>query len=129
LPFKSIPGPKGLPIIGNIWRYLPLIGDYNTERMDQTGMINYRKYGPIVRENVFGHLNIVHLFDPNDMQVLFAKEGRWPERRSHRALSKYRMDRKHLYSSGGIFCENGMEWYRLRKISQVSLMNPKNVNS
>lgn len=25
-PFESMPGPKGLPIVGNIWRYFPLIG-------------------------------------------------------------------------------------------------------
>jgi hypothetical protein len=26
--FESIKGPKPLPLIGNIWRYLPLIGIY-----------------------------------------------------------------------------------------------------
>lgn len=25
-PFNQIPGPKPLPIIGNVWRYLPVIG-------------------------------------------------------------------------------------------------------
>lgn len=29
LPFEAIPGPKGLPIIGNVWRFLPLIGPYS----------------------------------------------------------------------------------------------------
>lgn len=24
--FEDIPGPKPLPILGNLWRYLPLIG-------------------------------------------------------------------------------------------------------
>lgn len=28
-PFDSIPGPKPLPLIGNKWRYLPLIGSDN----------------------------------------------------------------------------------------------------
>lgn len=27
LPFEAIPGPKGLPLIGNVWRFLPKIGD------------------------------------------------------------------------------------------------------
>lgn len=25
-PFTSIPGPKGVPFIGNIWRYFPILG-------------------------------------------------------------------------------------------------------
>lgn len=127
--FDEIPGPKSLPLIGNVWRYLPIIGEFQLEKLDDIGRTLHSRYGPIVREHVFGNLNIVHLFDPVDIEVMFRNEGRHPERRSHRALGKYRTDRKELYSSGGIFCENGKEWYRLRKISQQALLNPNNVNA
>lgn len=33
-PFEQIPGPKPLPIIGNIWRFIPGIG--NLSNMDFT---------------------------------------------------------------------------------------------
>jgi hypothetical protein len=28
-PFEDIPGPKPLPIIGNMWRFIPYIGNVN----------------------------------------------------------------------------------------------------
>jgi hypothetical protein len=28
LPYSQVPGPKGVPILGNNWRFLPLIGLY-----------------------------------------------------------------------------------------------------
>lgn len=35
LPYKSIPGPKPLPIIGNVWRFFPHIGDlHNVDVLD-----------------------------------------------------------------------------------------------
>lgn len=27
-PYSEVPGPKGLPLIGNSWRFAPLIGEY-----------------------------------------------------------------------------------------------------
>lgn len=27
-PFNEIPGPRELPLIGNSWRFAPIIGDY-----------------------------------------------------------------------------------------------------
>lgn len=27
LPFEKIPGPKSLPLVGNVWRFFPKIGD------------------------------------------------------------------------------------------------------
>ena len=57
------------------------------------------------------------------------KRGRYPLRRSHRALLKYRRDRPQRYRSGGLFAENGEEWYRLRKQFQQQLMSPSCVSS
>ncbi|KAI1287064.1 Mitochondrial cytochrome P450 -like protein [Halotydeus destructor] len=127
--FSNIPGPKSLPVIGNLWRYLPLIGHYDVEKLHESGHYNLKKYGPIVREHVYGNFNIVHLFDAKHIEKVFRTEGRHPERRSHRAVGKYRTEHQEKFNSGGIFCENGKEWYRLRKISQSTLLNPAIVNS
>ena len=102
---REMPGPRPLPFIGNVWRYFPLIGDYRIDKLHESGHFNLHKYGPIVREHVHGSLTIVHLFDPKHIEQVFRTEGRYPERRSHRAVGKYRRDRTESFNSGGIFCE------------------------
>ncbi|CAN8017533.1 unnamed protein product, partial [Ixodes persulcatus] len=102
-PFYEIPGPKPLPIIGNIWRYMPIIGDMDITRMHRNAQKLLNRYGPLVREVVVGDRVVVHVFDPRDMEQVFRNEGRYPARLSHRALLKYRSNRPQQYSGGGLF--------------------------
>ena len=104
-PWTQIPGPQGLGPLGNVWRYIPIIGGLPADRLDKVGRLYYEKYGPIVREHIFSRHQVVHLFDPNDMEQLFRHEGRYPERRSHRALGQYRSERQQMYTSKSIFSE------------------------
>lgn len=126
--FKQMPGPKPLPIIGNLWRYFPLIGQYSLEHMNINGEYNLKRYGKIVREEITSQHKIVHLFDPKDMEQMF-RQQKYPYRRSHRALIKYRLERPDKYQSGGLFPENGNEWARLRDLVQQYFLMPKNINS
>ncbi len=97
--------------------------------MHLNGRLNLAKYGKIVREEITATHRIVHLFSPKDMKELFAQEGRYPCRRSHRALLRYRAERPHLYASGGIFPENGPEWARLRDTFKRHFLLARNVNA
>jgi ecdysteroid 25-hydroxylase CYP302A1 len=71
--------------------------------------------------SIISGVNIVWLFDPEDIKTMFANEGPNPARRSHLALEKYRLDRPHLYNNGGLLPTNGLEWFRLRQESQKLL--------
>nr|QIS60145.1 cytochrome P450 302A1 [Pardosa pseudoannulata] len=121
-PFKSMPGPKPLPLIKNLWRYFPIIGSFDFKRIHRTYARMYEEYGPIVREEVFGDRIIVHVYDPVDMSTVYKNEGRLPCRQSHRVLAKYRMERPEKYSCPGLFPSNGEEWYTFRHKFQKTLM-------
>ncbi|CAH2014568.1 unnamed protein product [Acanthoscelides obtectus] len=58
---------------------------------------------------------------------MFRHEGKYPQRRSHLALEKYRLDRPNVYNSGGLLPTNGPEWFRIRSVLQKGLSSPQAV--
>ncbi|RXG62008.1 cytochrome, mitochondrial, partial [Armadillidium vulgare] len=98
--------------------YFPNLGKYSFKRLHRNGLLKYKDFGPLVRENLFGDVNLLFVFDPEDIAQVLSNDGQYPSRRSHIALQKYRLDRPHMYSSGGLLPTNGDEWWRLRREAQ-----------
>ncbi|RZC32297.1 cytochrome P450 302a1, mitochondrial, partial [Asbolus verrucosus] len=122
--FEEIPGPLSLPLIGTLYLYLPLVGRYEFDRIHRNALKNYQLYGPIIREEIFPGEHIIWLGDPDDIAKMFRTEGVYPSRRSHLTLQKYRLDRPHIYNTGGLLPTNGQEWARIRKVFQKGLSGP-----
>ncbi|XP_076652888.1 cytochrome P450 302a1, mitochondrial isoform X1 [Halictus rubicundus] len=127
-PFRDVPGPKSFPVIGTLYKYLPVIGEYSFARLYDSGLRKLKRFGPLVREEIVPNVNLVWVYKPEDIAEIFkAESGLHPERRSHLALSKYRKDRPDLYSTGGLLPTNGPEWWRLRKEFQKVSSKPQNI--
>ncbi|KAJ8669895.1 hypothetical protein QAD02_001154 [Eretmocerus hayati] len=102
--------------------------EYNLKKLHKNRAAKYAKFGPLVREEIVPGEPIVWVFRPEDIAEVFKADlGRWPERRSHKALLKYRLDRRNLYNTGGLIPTNGPDWWRIRKEFQKDLSKPQNV--
>lgn len=100
--FEEIPGPKSLPLVGTLYQYLPVFGRYKFDRLSHNGLAKFRRYGPIVREEIVPGVNVLWIFKPEDIEILYRNEGKYPERRSHLALQKYRLSKPKVYNTGGL---------------------------
>ncbi|KAI5750989.1 hypothetical protein M8J77_003161 [Diaphorina citri] len=104
-------------------------GEYQFDRLHWNGLKKYRKYGPLVKEEIVPGVSLVWVFTPEDIETVYRCEGRYPERRSHLALEKYRLDRPEVYSTGGLLPTNGKEWCRIRSELQKGFSEIKHVRS
>lgn len=120
-PYELIPGPKPLPLVGNILRFFPVIGKkYKLTSNLSIGMWNVKynslsgeywnqplgrmvdllrqKYGDVVKlEGIPGRRRCVFLFDPNHCEKVYRTEGPWPYRISMETMQLYREKRKDIY--------------------------------
>nr|AID54852.1 cytochrome P450 CYP302A1 [Helicoverpa armigera] len=125
--FEEIPGPKSYPVVGTLYKYMPFIGDYNVEALDKNAWLNYRRYGNLVRETP--GVNLLHVYDPEDIETVFRQDHRYPARRSHVAMYHYRTNKPHVYNTGGLLSTNGPEWWRLRSTFQKNFTSPQSVKN
>ncbi|XP_055606227.1 cytochrome P450 302a1, mitochondrial [Uranotaenia lowii] len=130
-PFDAIPGPRGPFGMGNLYQYLPGIGNYSFDALHQSGLDKYQRYGPIVRETMVPGHDIVWLYDPQDIATVLndSTPGVYPKRRSHLALAKYRRDRPNVYRTVGLLPSQGLEWWRIRSELQKGLSSPQSVRN
>ncbi|XP_050510784.1 cytochrome P450 CYP12A2-like [Diabrotica virgifera virgifera] len=129
-PFKSMPGPKPLPVLGNMWRFFPG-QELHGLKTDELLLKFQQGYGDVVHfGGIWGRRDKVFLYNPDDMEYLFRNTGPFPSRMLMDCMYYYRKTvRKDLHKGNniGLAFTNGEEWYKLRTIVNPILMQPKTV--
>ena len=96
----------------------------------QLKQFRYEKYGPISREKIPGLPAVVFTARPEDAEIVFRNEGRFPYRLGFRTLGVYRKERaEHFASTSGLLVAQGEDWWRMRSKAQQPLLKTKNMNN
>nr|XP_006812260.1 PREDICTED: probable cytochrome P450 CYP44-like [Saccoglossus kowalevskii] len=123
-PFKEIPGPRPLPVIGTAYEYLPF-GPYTFETMYEHAMFDkQKKYGNIWKEPMLGR-PAVFVVRPKDIETMFRNDGNMPKRTPLDAITRVR---KMAGLSLGLGNMQGKEWRRVRSSVQRYVLRPKEIS-
>ena len=76
-PFSEIPGPRRLPFVGSSLSFLLEVGKKPILQLQKELM---EKYGMIYRIKVPTIPELVMIHDPQDIEVMFRAEGKYPSR-------------------------------------------------
>ncbi|CAB3362649.1 Hypothetical predicted protein [Cloeon dipterum] len=123
--YDEIPGPKSLPLIGNAWRFLPLIGTFDMSNFFKWSHSLLNEYGKIVRiSNLPGRKDMILLFDPDMIAEVYKNEGQWPERFVMKSITYFREKVRPDFFEGfqGLINENGEKWQQSRTVVNQPIM-------
>lgn len=103
-PFKSIPGPKSLPIpFGNMWNFT--FGKYAKVDYNEMHRKLFEEFGPIVRMSGLMPQPYVFLYDPSYVETMFRNDSVWPKREGFDCVKYYL---EHVLGKDDYFEHGGM---------------------
>ncbi|XP_033343108.2 putative cytochrome P450 301a1, mitochondrial isoform X2 [Megalopta genalis] len=127
-PYTEIPGPKPIPLLGNTWRFIPFIGDFQIQSVDKVSRRLYDEYGDIVKmEGLLGRPDMVFIYDANEIERIFRQEERMPYRPSMPSLNYYKhvLRRDFFRGNAGVIAVHGEDWYNFRSKVQQVMLQPR----
>ncbi|CRL06719.1 CLUMA_CG019477, isoform A [Clunio marinus] len=124
-PYADIPGPRELPIIGNAWRFAPIIGQHKIEELDKVMLQLHEVYGKIVKvSGLIGHPDLLFIYDGDEIRNTFRREEILPHRPAMPSLHHYKgeLHKDFFGDCPGIIGVHGQKWDNFRsKVQQVML--------
>ncbi|KAF2885238.1 hypothetical protein ILUMI_20930 [Ignelater luminosus] len=129
-PYSEVPGPKSLPILGNTWRLLPIIGQYEISDVAKLSGLFYKEYGKIVKlSGLMGRPDLLFVYDPDEIEKVYREEGPTPYRPSMPCLVKYKsVVRKDFFGDlPGVVGVHGEPWREFRTKVQKPILQLQTV--
>ncbi|KAL6258762.1 hypothetical protein P5V15_010710 [Pogonomyrmex californicus] len=129
-PYDEVPGPRPIPILGNAWRLLPLIGQYQISDVGKISQMFYDEYGKIVRlGGLMGRPDLLFVYDADEIEKVYRQEGPTPFRPAMPCLVHYKsVVRKDFFGDlPGVVGVHGEAWKEFRTRVQKPVLQPKTV--
>ncbi|XP_011568545.3 probable cytochrome P450 301a1, mitochondrial [Plutella xylostella] len=129
-PYSEVPGPRPIPILGNTWRMVPIIGQYDISEFAKVTKLFLDKYGRIVRlGGLIGRPDLLFVYDADEIERIYRREGPTPFRPSMPCLVKYKSEvRKDFFGDlPGVVGVHGEQWRTFRSKVQRPILQPQTV--
>ena len=125
-PYGDIPGPKGLPLLGNAiqaFKSVPNV-DPDPKNILKIAPELFKQYGPIMRLEAPG-IRSVWLMCPELSEKALRAACPLPRRPGFKAIGYYR-EKKELFSgASGLLTSQGDDWQQFRRQVQQPMLRPK----
>ncbi|XP_048758643.2 cytochrome P450 10-like [Ostrea edulis] len=120
--FDSIPGPKGLPVIGTLFDYMKKDG-LRFNKLFEAYRQRALQFGPIFKENI-ANISTVVISDPVEYNKVIRADGKHPKRHLMEPWYYYREKKK---LGQGLVDSQGSEWHKLRTVVSKKMLKMKEV--
>jgi cytochrome P450 len=126
--YEEIPGPKPLPLLGNSWRFFPIIGEYSISEIAKISFQLHQDFGEICKvTNVLGREDMVFVFNADEIEKCYRSQDPIPYRPSMPTLIKYKSEiRENFFGDvGGLISVHGEPWRKFRSRVQNPCLQMK----
>lgn len=118
-PFTELPGPRRLPLVGNLHQQL------DTASLNRIHADFRTQFGDIYQTTAFG-TTTVHIHNPEDVRTLLAADGPVPYNPAFEGMEYFRRHELAYYFGGspGLVGSQGEDWRAFRQLVQQDMMRP-----